>query len=89
VVEHADRISGYSTGVAFSGHTVGESPEDVKAVIAAAEGYGGPGFLLPLRNGALFRWCLERGLRVVQMMTLMSFGLYAEPAGAFLPSILY
>ena len=89
VVEHADRISGYSTGVGFSGHTVGESPEGVKALIGAAEGYGGPGFLLPVRDGELFRWCLERGLRVVQMMTLMSFGLYAEPAGAFLPSILY
>jgi predicted N-acetyltransferase YhbS len=89
VVEHADRISGYSTGVAFSGHTVGESTEDVKALIGAAEGYGGPGFLLPVRNGELFLWCLERGLRVVHMMTLMSTGLYAEPAGAFLPSVHY
>jgi hypothetical protein len=45
--------------------------------------------LLPAPNGGLFRWCLERGLRVVQVMTLMSRGLYDEPAGAFPPSVLY
>jgi hypothetical protein len=44
---------------------------------------------LPTRNGEVFRWCLENGLRVVQPMTLMSVGLYDEPAGAYLPSILY
>jgi hypothetical protein len=32
---------------------------------------------------------LEHGLRVVEPMTLMSFGLYNEPAGAFLASVLY
>jgi hypothetical protein len=47
------------------------------------------GFLLPTRNADLFRWCLENGLRVNQTATLMSIGLYNEPAGAFLPSILY
>ena len=41
------------------------------------------------RNGELFRWCLGNGLRVVQPMTLMSLGLYSEPKGAFLPSVLY
>jgi hypothetical protein len=40
------------------------------------------------RNG-LYRWCLAHGLRVVQVMTLMTLGLYNEPAGAYLPSILY
>ena len=38
-----------------------------------------------LGNGALFRWCLANGLKVVQPMTLMSLGLYNEPAGAFIP----
>jgi hypothetical protein len=38
---------------------------------------------------APFRWCLTNGLRVTQPMTLMSKGLCNEPAGAFLPSILY
>lgn len=45
--------------------------------------------LVPTRNAALFRWCLENGLRVVQPMTLMTIGLYNEPAGAYLPSILF
>ena len=37
----------------------------------------------------LFRWCLVNGLRVVQPLTLMTLGFYKEPAGAYLPSILY
>jgi len=49
----------------------------------------GPGFLLPTRNAAMFRWCLENGLRVVEPMTLMASGLYNQPAGVFLPSILF
>ena len=89
VVEHADRITGYATSVAFFGHAVGETNEELKALIGAASSFGGPGFLLPTRNAELFRWCLEHGLRVVQPMTLMTIGLYSEPAGAFLPSILY
>jgi len=61
----------------------------MKALIGAAPAFLGPGFLLPTRNAELFRWCLDHGLRVVQPMTLMSVGLYNEPAGAFLPSVLY
>ena len=60
-----------------------------KALIGAAPAFVGPSFLLPTRNGEVFRWCLAHGLRVVQLMTLMSLGLYNEPQGAFLPSILY
>ena len=78
-----------ATAVAFFGHAVGETNEELKALIGAARAFPGPGFLLPTRNGELFRWCLEHGLRVVQPMTLMSVGLYNEPAGAFLPSVLY
>jgi hypothetical protein len=89
VVEHDGRITGYSTTVGFFGHTVGEGNEDLKALIGAAPAFPGPGFLLPTRNGEVLRWCLERGLRVVQPMTLMSLGLYNEPAGAFIPSVLY
>jgi GNAT superfamily N-acetyltransferase len=88
VVEHDGRISGYTTLVGFFGHTVGESNEDLKALIGAAESFPGPGFLLPTRNSEVLRWCLERGLRIVQPMTLMSVGLYNEPAGAFMPSVL-
>jgi predicted N-acetyltransferase YhbS len=89
VVEHDGRITGYATIVGFFGHSLGESRDDVKALIAAAKEFAGPGFLLPTRDGELFRWCLANGLRVVQPMTLMTKGLYQEPAGAFLPSILY
>ena len=89
VVEHHGRITGYATIIGFFGHAVGETNKDVKALIGAAKEFAGPGFLLPTRNGELFRWCLSNGLRVTEPMTLMSKGLYNEPAGAFLPSILY
>ena len=89
VVEHAGCITGYATTIAFLGHAVGETNEDVKALIGAAAGFPDPGFLLPIRNAELFRWCLEHGLRVVQTNMLMSYGLYNTPMGAFLPSILY
>ena len=89
VVEHDGRITGYATIVGFFGHAAGETNADVKALIGAAKEFAGPGFLLPTRNGELFRWCLTNGLRVTQPMTLMSRGLYHEPVGAFLPSILY
>jgi hypothetical protein len=58
-------------------------------MIAAADEFAGAGILVPSRNSELFRWCLANGLRVVQPMTLMSLGLYNEPRGAFLPSVLY
>lgn len=89
VVEHEGGITGYSTVIGFFGHAVGETNEDIKALIGAAKEFAGPGFLLPTRNGELFRWCLSNGLRITQPMTLMSKGLYNEPARAFLPSILY
>ncbi|MDD1612335.1 MAG: GNAT family N-acetyltransferase [Methylococcaceae bacterium] len=89
VVERGNRISGYATIVGFSGHAVGESNIDLQALIGAAPEFGGPGFILPARNGELFRWCLAHGLRVVQPLTLMSLGLYNEPEGSFLPSITY
>ena len=89
VVEHDDRITGYATVIGFFGHAVGETNREIKALIGAAKEIAGPGFLLPMRNSEVFRWCLQHGLRVVQPMTLMSKGLYNEPAGAFLPSILY
>jgi len=89
LVEHDGRVTGYTPTLGFFGHTVGESNEDVKSLIAAAENFPGSGFLLPTRNSELMRWCLENGLRVIQPMTLMSRGLYQEPRGAFIPSILF
>ncbi len=89
VVEHDGRITGYTTGTGFFGHTVGESNEELKALVGAVTEFPGPGFLLPTRNGEFMRWCFEHGLRVVQPLTLMSRGVYQEPRGAFLPSILF
>lgn len=88
VVEHDGRITGYATSLSFFGHAVGETDDDVKALIGAASSFEGPGILVPARS-PLFSWCLSQGLRTVQMLTLMSVGLYNEPQGAFLPSILY
>jgi L-amino acid N-acyltransferase YncA len=89
VVESRGRITGYASSFAFSGHGVGETSEDLFALIASASAFQGPGILIPSRNAALFRWCLENGLRVVQQATLMTIGLYNEPAGAYFPSITY
>jgi GNAT superfamily N-acetyltransferase len=89
VVERRGRITGYTTAIAFFGHAVGETIDDVKALIAAADSFAGPGFLVPSRNGELVRWCLSKGLRVTQPMTLMTVGLYSEPMGTWLPSVMY
>ena len=89
VAESDGRIRAYASSVAFFGHAVGETNRDLQALIATAKEFQGPGILLPTRNAELFRWCLESGLRVVQPMTLMTTGLYNEPAGAYLPSILF
>ncbi|HWC98709.1 MAG TPA: GNAT family N-acetyltransferase [Candidatus Sulfopaludibacter sp.] len=89
VVERGGRVTGYATALAFMAHAVGETNTDLQALIASAESFGGPGILIPIRNSGLFQWCLASGLRVTQPLTLMSLGLYNEPAGAFLPSILF
>lgn len=89
LAESEGRISAYASSIAFSGHAVAETNDALQALIASTIEIQGPGILVPTRNAALFRWCLENGLRVIQPMTLMSMGLYNEPAGAYLPSILY
>ncbi|MES2561888.1 MAG: GNAT family N-acetyltransferase [Pseudomonadota bacterium] len=89
VVEYGGQITGYATAIGFFGHAVAQSNDALKALIGAAAAFSGPGFLLPTRNGELLRWCLGQGLIVIQPMTLMSVGLYNEPAGSFLPSILF
>lgn len=89
VVERGGRITGYATPVAFFGHAVGETDDDLKALIGAAQSFPGPGFLLPTGNGEMMRWCLAQGLRIMQTLTLMTIGLYNEPEGAWMPSILY
>lgn len=89
VVEHLKCVTGYTTGVAFFGHSVAATNQDLMALIGAATEFGGPGFLLPTRNYEVFRGCLDSGLKLVFQMTLMTVGLYQEPIGAYMPSVLY
>jgi GNAT superfamily N-acetyltransferase len=87
VVEREGRMTGYAAGFGYFGHAVAESNLDLKALLCTAEKMEGPGIIVPTRNAELFYWCLESGMRVVQPLTLMTIGLYSEPAGAYLPSV--
>jgi predicted N-acetyltransferase YhbS len=89
VVERAGHVTGYTTHLGFFGHSTAETNVDLQALIASVESFAGPGILVPSRNSSLLRWCLANGLHIVQPMTLMSTGLYNDPAGAWLPSILF
>jgi predicted N-acetyltransferase YhbS len=89
VVERLGRITGYTTGVNYFAHSVGETSDDLVALIGAAADYGTPGFLVPLSNSALFRWCLNHGLKVFFVLNMMTLGLYQEPQGAYMPSVGY
>ena len=83
------RITGYAAPLAYFGHAVAETNGELKALIGAADAFAGPGILVPTRNGDLMRWCLAEGLRITQTMTLMTIGLYNQPEGLWLPSVLY
>jgi predicted N-acetyltransferase YhbS len=89
VVERGDRVTGYTTNPGFFGHSTAETNIDMQALLTSVESFAGPGILVPSRNSALLRWCMANGLRVVQPMTLMSTGLYNDPAGAWLPSVVF
>jgi GNAT superfamily N-acetyltransferase len=89
VVERAGRITGYASSLAFFGHGVAECNLDMQALFASVESFGGSGILVPTRNAELMRWCLGNGLRIVQPLTLMTMGLYNEPAGSWFSSILF
>jgi predicted N-acetyltransferase YhbS len=86
VVEYGGSITAYCSSLAFFGHAVGRTWDDLQALIGAVPFIPPPGILVPLRS-PLFHWALERGLRVSIVMNLMSVGLYNEPAGAYLPSV--
>jgi predicted N-acetyltransferase YhbS len=88
VVESDGGITGYTTGVGFVGHAVGANNDDLKALIASVDKFMGPGVLIPTTNGELFRWCLEKGLRVSQQLTLMDTAPAGPPKGAYWPSVL-
>ena len=71
--------------VGYNGHAVGESNADMQALIGAAAEFVGLGFLLPARNGELFRWCLAHGLRVVQPLTLIAWDFKTSRVASFCP----
>ena len=89
MVERLGRITGYTTGIQYFAHSVAETSDDLRALIGAADDYGTPGFLVPLHDGELLRWCLGHGLKVFFVLNLMSLGLYEEPQGAYMPSVGY
>lgn len=89
VVERLGRITGYTTKINYFAHSVAETNDDLRALICEAEDFGTPGFLVPLANNDLFRWCLDRGLRVFFVLNMMTLGLYQEPEGAYMPSVGY
>lgn len=89
VVEHDGRIVGYSTGLAYFGHSIAEDNGALIALLSAAAYIDPSGFLLPSSNAEVFRWCLAQGWKTLQMNTLMTVGLYNQPAGAWIASILY
>lgn len=89
VVEGGGEITGYATGFGYGFHAVGRSNQDIEALIGSCSAILGLGILVPSRNGELLGWCLDHGLRIVQQSTLMTLGAYPEPAGAWLPSVVY
>lgn len=87
LVERGGRIRGYATGFGYGWHAVAQTDDDLMALLASADAFMGLGVIVPSRSTRLLDWCLDHGLQVVQQSTLMTIGLYNEPAGAWLPSI--
>lgn len=75
----------------LANHGVGETEEDVRALLAGVGNAAEEplGLLLPIRQSGLFRWCLGVKLRPVKPMVLMSTGEYLDPRGAWFPSVHY
>jgi predicted N-acetyltransferase YhbS len=87
------RVCAYATTLSFymAAYAVAATEEDMRALIlgALAGGAQPASFLLPTRQSGLFRWCLSEGLRIVKPMTYMTIGEYREPAGCWIPSVMY
>jgi predicted N-acetyltransferase YhbS len=86
------RLVAYATTLGFfpAAYAVAEREEDLAALIAGALAADDSpaSFLLPVRQHALLRWCLQAGLRAVKPMTYMVTGEYRAPRGAWIPSVL-
>lgn len=87
------RIVAYAAGVEFAAaaHGVAESEQDMADLILGAldQTEAPASLLLPTRQDALLRSCLDAGLRVVKPMTYMTIGEHHRPDGAWFPSVLY
>ena len=88
------RISAYTSAPHFwaLNHAVAESEKDLQALLAGVGNISGErplSLLLPTRQTDLFRWCLNKGMRVIKPATLMAMGEYQEPHGCYLPSVGY
>ena len=59
VVERGGEITGYATGCGYLSHAVGNTDEDIIALLADAETIVGLGVLVPSRNARLMAWCLD------------------------------
>ena len=93
VAERNGRVIAFSllNFVRSGGPAVGATLDDLKALVLGGGALQDEplSILVPTRNAELFRWCLSEGLRIVKPMTLMAFGEYHEPVGAWLPSVIY
>jgi hypothetical protein len=74
VVERHGGITGYASAIGLFAHAVGETDEDLMALIRCRTAITGPGILVPTGNHARFSRCLENGLSLVFQMMLMTTG---------------
>jgi hypothetical protein len=81
------RITWYTNGIRIYEHSVTYTNDGIAALMAAADDFLDPGFLVPMHNTELLRRCLDTGMRLSLMMSLMTIGLGQEPRGAFLASV--
>lgn len=91
VAVHQGHLVAYTSGLAYAGHSVAIDEVELANLVAGVTAATGREhtFLLPIRQADLLRWCLTEGFRLERPRTLMALGAYQDPAGAFLPSILY
>jgi hypothetical protein len=89
MVERDGAISGYAAGIGIMCHAVAKSNEDLKALIANASAFSGPGFFAPARNREVISWLLESGFQIGWPANLMTIGPYQEPLTPFIPSLAY
>jgi GNAT superfamily N-acetyltransferase len=87
------RVVAYVTTLANWEHSQGvaENDLDMQALIAgAANDFSSQiSFLAPVRRSDFFHWCVMQDFTLIKPLTLMTLGRYNEPAGCYIPSVLY